>query len=431
MALRKYQSLLFLLTSSFLLLLLSACNGQLPSTMSAANQSVLAQHTQAISLTVSNTCPVAGTGRAAVLPPLPLGKDQNVVFVSNTYTSLASALKRYDSLTKKTTTILTLAHKNIVFSQVSADGQWLLFVSAGAQQSPIPYRIQLVRMDGRYLQTLYCSANAATSINSIQWSTDRKLIVFDFFSNGSQHVDVLNTTSGSIQTDLLLSSASSFVNVRAWLDTTRIYLTNTQTDAPPNIIYLLDTKKGANQKLSNVPVVFNGVFNNFDSSYNGKSLYINSCTCGLGGNSGPSTITVMPATGGQAQTLYSSSTDAITNVRAVSPTTLLFTVYNYTSNAPRPNSGGPNDNGLWRINTDGSGLTRLTTDPTGQISALNNSSQFPWSNVSRNGSMYSLSVTNGPNGALEIGALSGGTPTTIATFGSSGPFLDFVGWTTM
>src|SRR5579872_3178415 len=429
MAQRKYQSLLLLLTSSFLLLLLSACSGV--GLANVANQPVLISVHQTQNVAVSTNCPAPGTGRAAVLPPLTLGKDQNVVYDSNNYASPSSALKRYDTFTKNSTTILTLAHRNIDFAQVSADGQWILFVSSGAQQSQIPYKLQLVRLDGRYLQTLFCSPNAATSINSIQWSTDRKLIVFDFINSGTQNVDVLNTSNGSIQTDLSLPTANSYVNVRTWLDTTRIYLTNTLTDAPPNIIYLLDTKKGANQKLSNVPVVFNGNFSNFDSSYNGKSLYISSCNCGMGGNSGPSTITVMPATGGQSQTLYSSNTDAITTVRAVLPTTLLFTVYNYSLNASSPNSGGANDNGLWRINSDGSGLMRLTTDPTGQTSSLNNSSQFPWSNVSRDGSTYNLLTLNGPTGSLEIGAISGGTPTTIATFGSSGPFLDFVGWTTM
>ena len=425
MALRKYRSLLTLLTSSFLLLLLSACNG--PGLANATNSSLLASsanQTQYASLAVTTQCPAPGTGRAAVLPPLTLGKDQNVVYDTNNYGSPSSALKRYDTLTRKTTTILTLTHKNIVFAQVSADGQWILFVSAGAQQSQTPNKIQLVRMDGRYLQTLYCSANAATSINSLQWSTDRKLIVFDFISSGTQNVDVLNTTSGSIQTDLSSSKSTNYVNVRTWLDTTRIYLTNTLTDAPPDTIYLLDTKKGANQKLSNVPIVFKGNFSNFDSSYNGKSLYTSSCSCGMGGNSGPGAIMVTPATGGQTQTLYSSTNDAITNVRAVLPTTLLFTVYDY-------NNGNTSDNGLWRINTDGTGLTRLTTDSGNQTSSLNNSSQFPWSNVSRDGSTYSLLVLNGPTGSLEIGAISGGTPTTIATFGSSGPFLDLVGWTTM
>ncbi len=218
MALRKYQSLLFLLTSSFLLLLLSACNGQLPSNTTAASQSLLIEHAQNVSLAVSTGCPAPGTGRAAVLPHLTSGKDQNIVYNSNSYVSLSSALKRYDTNTQKTTTILTLAHKNIVFSQVSADGQWILFVSSGAQQSQTPYKIQLVRMDGRYLQTLYCSANAAVSINSIQWSTDRKLIVFDFINSGTQNVDVLNTTSGKIQTDLSLSTANSYVNVRSWLE---------------------------------------------------------------------------------------------------------------------------------------------------------------------------------------------------------------------
>ena len=423
MALRKYQSLLFLLTSSFLLLLLSACNGQLPSNTTAASQSLLIEHAQNVSLAVSTGCPAPGTGRAAVLPHLTSGKNQNIVYNSNSYVSLSSALKRYDTNTQETTTILTLAHKNIVFSQVLADGQWILFVSSGAQQSQTPYKIQLVRMDGRYLQTLYCSANAAVSINSIQWSTDRKLIVFDFINSGTQNVDVLNTTSGKIQTDLSLSTANSYVNVRSWLNTTRIYLTNTQTDAPPNIIYLLNTKEGANQKLSNLPVIFKGNFSDFDSSYNGKSLYISTCNCGYGGNAGPGTIIVIPASGGQAQTLYSSANDAITTARAVLPTTLLFTVYNYNS--------GTNDNGLWSINTDGTGLTRLTTDPSNQSSSLNNSSQFPWSNVSRDGNTYSLLVTNGPMGSLEVGAMHGGALTTIATFNSSGPFLGFTGWTTM
>ena len=427
MTLRKYHSLLFLLTSSLLLLLLSACSSL--ELANVASQTALTSTQQIHNIAVSTNCPAPGTGRAAVLPSLTLGKDQNVVYVSNTYSSTASALKRYDVQTKHTATFLTLPHRNIVFSQVSADGQWILFVSASPQGSSTPNKIQLVRLDGRYLQTLFCSPNPAISINTIQWSTDRKLIVFDFINNG-QSIDVLNTSTGNVQTDLLLSSANSYVNIRTWLDTTRIYLTNTQTDAPPNIIYLLDTSKGANQKLGNLPIVFNGNFNDFDSSYNGKNLYTSACNCGLGGNSGPGTITVMPATGGQMQTLYSSNVDAITTVRASLPSTLLFIVYNYTHNPSSHNSGGMNINGLWRINTDGSSPTQITFDSGNQVSMLNNDSQFPWSNVSRDGTTYSLLVLNSPAGSLEIGALSGGTPFTIATFNSSGPFLDFVGWTT-
>ncbi len=426
----KYLSLSLSLTASLLLLLLSACSA--PGLANVASQTALTSTQQTPNIAVSTSCPAPGTGRAAVLPPLTLGKDQNVVYVSNTYSSTSSALKRYDMQTKHTTTIVTLAHRNIVFSQVSADGQWILFVSAGAQQSSTPNKIQLVRLDGRYLQTLFCSPNPAVSINSIQWSTDHKLIVFDFINSGTQSVDVLNTATGNVQTDLSLFPASSYVGVRTWLDTTHIYLTNYQNDAPPNIIYLLDTSKGANQKLSNVPIVFNGNFRDFDSSYNGKNLYTSTCNCGLGGNSGPGTINVMPATGGQMQTLYSSSVDAIVTVRAVLPSTMLFIVYNYAHNPSQPNISAMNDNGLWRINTNGSSPTQLTFDGGGQVSSLNNDSQFPWSNVSRDGSTYSLSIftSQAGSGSLEIGPINGGTPITIATFNHTGPVLDFVGWTT-
>jgi len=247
-------------------------------------------------------------------------------------------------------------------------------------------------------------------------------------SNNTESVDLLNTTTGVVQTELSFSTSTlSAVTVRTWLDTTRIYLTNTQTDQPPNIIYILDTSKGPNQPLSNLMTVFHGNFSDFDSSYNGSQLFISSCSCGQGGNFGPSSITVQPATGGQAKTLFSPSSDAITSVRAVLPTTLLFTVANFSL------GGGGNmiDNGLWKMNTNGTGIARLITNQAGQFSGLNNFSQFPWSNVSRNGSMYAVQIAGNPIQALQLGSLGGGAPTTFASFNGSGTSLNTVGWTTM
>src|SRR5207249_2766731 len=120
---------------------------------------------------------------------------------------------------------------------------------------------------------------------------------------------------------------------------------------------------------------------------------------------------------------------AITSVRAVLPNTLLFTIRN-----DGPIGGGDQThNGLWKIHTDGTGLTRLTTDPAGQFSGLTNFSQFPWSNVSRDGSKYALGIitANPPNVTytLEYGSLNGGTPFVFASI--TNVQLSIVGWTTM
>src|SRR5260370_3811983 len=47
----------------------------------------------------------------------------------------------------------TLFPYTTLFRSISADGQWILFVSGTASA---PGRLQLVRMDGQGLQTLYC-----------------------------------------------------------------------------------------------------------------------------------------------------------------------------------------------------------------------------------------------------------------------------------
>ncbi|GAC1348532.1 MAG: hypothetical protein NVSMB27_16640 [Ktedonobacteraceae bacterium] len=427
MSLRKYGSLSFVLSGCILMFLLSACNT--PLAPNATNQSLLmsisSQNAQAVSVTTA--CPAPGMGRAAVLPALTVGTHQTLVYTSNQYDSrgmpLSSALKRYDTVTKSTTNILTLTGKPIHDAQVSADGQWVLFET----QIRLQTKLELMRIDGRYQQTLYCS-NAA-GIYEMQWSTNRKFIVFDLNNSSTESVELLNTTTGAVQAELTvpLNSQSNGLIVRTWLDYSRVYLTNTQQDQPPNIIYLLDTSKGPNQQLSDLITVFNGNFTDFDSSYDATKLFINACSCGLGGNSGPGTITVQPATGGQAQTLYSTANYAITSVRAVTATTLLFTIDNFSGIGQSDQS----QNGLWKMQTNGTGLTRLTTDVPGQNSSLNTFSQFPWSNVSRDSTLYSIQVQGNMMASINVGFLSGGTPTTAASSNSSGTSLNIVGWTKM
>lgn len=415
MVMRNYRRLSYLLIGCSFMLLFSAFSS--PVMAKTVTQS------QNSAPSVTTACPAAGKGRAAVLPSLTLGQDQNIVYDSVKTSPASSVLKRYDATTKGTTKILTLTGGNVTWAQISANGQWILFVNQVTANGAPLFKLQLVRMDGKYHQTLYCST-AGNGINEVQWSTDLKLIAFEFVTSSNiEDVDVLNTTNGSVQT-VYSTSTSSFVNVRTWLDMHRIYLTNTQTDQPPNIIYLLDVNHPGT-----LQTVFNGLFSDFDSSYNGQSLFVSDCVCGLGGNQGPSTITMQPATGGQQQTVYASSTDAITSVRAVLPGTILYVVNNVSM-------GGGNfpDNGLWQFNLKGTGSIQLVAAQSGQSASLNQFTQFPWSNVSRDGSLYSVLVIGTQGGftqALKVGSLGGGSSTTFASTSSTSVTLTVAGWTTM
>lgn len=433
MSLKKYGSSLLIVLGCLLAFLLSACGST--SSANVVNQSLvtstLSQNNHLATVaTVTTACPAAGKGRAAVLPAFTAGTHPTLVYVLNQIDSrdqpVSGALKRYDTVTRSTTTILNLTGKNIHSQQVSANGQWILFQTQGSRQ----IKLELIRVDGRYQQTLYCSP-AGAGINGIQWSTNQQFIAFSLYNSNTQieSIDLLNTSNGAVQTELSvsLSNPGSGVNLRTWLDNTRFYLTNTQIDQPPTIIYLLDTSKGANQKLSNLLMVFNGSFHDFDSSYDGSRIFINSCSCGQGGFTGPGAITVRPATGGSAQTLYSTATYAITSVRAVTPTTLLFTIDNFSALGQTDSSR----NGLWKMQSNGTGLTRLTTDAAGLGSSFNQFTQFPWSNVSRDSTLYAVQVVGNMTQSIHVGLLSGGMPTSIAASNSSGVSLDVAGWTKM
>ncbi|GAC1458221.1 MAG: hypothetical protein PVSMB2_14250 [Ktedonobacteraceae bacterium] len=421
MLLRKDKLMLFLLLGCLLAIL------------SGAYTLLTAPIVSVASMSVSTNCPAPGTGRAAFLPPLALGQGphQTLVYSSSQYDkntggTTFSNLKRYDVTTKQTTTFFTQSKRQIFAPQVSADGQWILFSSIQYSQNSkttTNSEIQLIRVDGQYLQTLYCVTGEALA--EVQWSTDQKLIAFLRTSNSSRAtaLDLLNTHTGAVQRELTTSNTAP-VNLSTWLDTQHIYLTNIQTDAAPDTIYLLDIRKGANQHGSDLVTVFhNSSLSNFDSSYNGKNLYTSICACGYG-NSGPSTISVEPAAGGHSKTVYANAKYAITQVRVVTPTTLLFVIFNTSL---RGSTADTSHNGLWEIRTDGTGLTRLAKGN----AIIAGESQFPWSNVSRNHSFYASKMYGNQPQVLLVGPLNGGTPTTIATAPNKQTSLENVGWTIM
>lgn len=382
------------------------------------------------------TCPAAGTARAAILAPLALGNHQNVVYIVNESrgnTLTFGTLKRYDPRTGQKAEIVKLPGVSISAAQLSADGQWILFVSGSASASG---RLQLVRLDGQGLQTLYCDPIS----RNFQWSTSQQLIAFESQAGSTGFVKVLHVADGTIETAFSQPLNTPYgYTLRTWLDTTRLYLTRSDTDVPPDGLAVLDLGKGLHQTVSDLVTVVDphepgqGQLLDFASSFDGTHVFVAHSSCSYACK-GPGDITVQPALGGVEQTIYSSPAYSVVQVRAVTRLTLLFRVGNY--GFPDQKSGDLTHNGMWMIHTDGTGLTRLATDNANLYSNLNLYNQYPWSNGSRDGTLYALEQqtpqTPGHPGTMSLffGSLSGGTPISFASI-SDGTKLTIVGWTTM
>src|SRR5579884_1508720 len=103
-------------------------------------QRKVAQPSSASALPLSapqNQCPAQGTVRPANLPPLVQGNHQNVVYFDDQVTNAGvdeslfsmASLKRFDVTAHRHYDVLILAKAYIYDAIISADGQWILFVS--------------------------------------------------------------------------------------------------------------------------------------------------------------------------------------------------------------------------------------------------------------------------------------------------------------
>ena len=374
------------------------------------------------------TCPASGTARAAITSPLAVGNHQNLVYIVNEGTidhPTFGTIKRRDANASITgVEISKMPNTYISEAQVSQDGQWVLFTAKVAGQ----VELRMVRVDGQGLQTLYCAPSNQT-ISNTQWSFDQKMAVFNLVNQSSgQSIPttyLLDLTTGNVQVELVPQGNQIYFPV-TWLDKTRVYLKAIVpvANTPPQL-YLLDTLKGANQPGSNLqPVMIpSSLCGSFDTSYDVKQLFISTCSVDAAQGptvfTGPSTITVQPATGGTSKTIATIK-QAVVMIRAVNPTTLLLLIENH--------SGDTSQNGLWKMNTDGSGLTRLTTD-TNSSQSLCPFTQYAWSNLSRDGNMYALQeyIPQASEYKMEYGSLNGGAPTVFADI-SDGTQLFLAGW---
>ncbi len=331
------------------------------------------------------SCPPSGTARAAMMSSVTLGTHQVVLYLRNqgaTRPGDYGVLSQYDVTTGSTTTLVKLNNASLHGAQLSTDGQWALFAATTAQGA----KIELVRVDGQALQTIYCSP-PSQDISTLLWSPDQKSVLLAQVQADSPltltGIYLLDMTSGKVQKELG-AQASNYALPVLWLDNTHVYFQDFTATPQPTKIYLLDTSKAAPQQRTGLERIGTiQAFGSFEKSMDGTQLLLSQCSLTQQGYpSGPSTITTRSAAGGLPHTIYKSRTFAITDIRMISPTTLLLIVANGSSKAK--------DNGLWKVHLDGTGLTRLTTDSQSVYNDGFATSRFPWTNVSRDGTFYSI-----------------------------------------
>lgn len=383
---------------------------------------------------LTTTCPAIGTARPAVMQPIALGSHPNIVYVFNEVppnTTIAfGRLKRYDVTTGQKTELVT-SGLSLQNAQVSGNGQWVLFLSTpdprGDRQHSALF--QLIRMDGKKLQTLYCPA-ASVQVTNVQWSADEKFIIFNTTDTKTQESSVilLDVATGKLRTELQTSQGQQSFQVVTWLDSKRVYILKNADQQPAENLFILDITKnkdihGADLQKVNELVGLDTTVS-FDSNFDATKLFIGQCQTPENSRGNQSDIFVESATGGPQHRIYHDPKRCLNTLRAVTSTTLLF-----TDTAPGGDFGIQE---LWKLKPDGSGLTRLFDNGGTHTNVdLNVFTQFPWSNVSRDGGKYALGVhgTMGGTQDLLVGSLNGGKPTVFVSTIHGTVFI--AGWTTM
>jgi len=398
-------------------------------------------------------CPATNTARAAVMRPLALGSHQNLVYIYNEVhknTSTAfGRLRRYDATNGQKTDITTSGIQ-ILQAQISSDGQWVLFLSMPDPRGGLNVvMLQLVRMDGQGLQTLMCSPYSGTGAAplgkpaiSFQWSVDEKsiLLSYDVMDHTTYKlistITVLNVSTGTLKPIFRDQGDDMYTySLVTWLDNTHAYIIKQgfEGPTPPATVFMINTATAtvANPGLVNILTTATRFSNySLDSSYDGTQLY--SSYCLQAASPFNTNIQVGPAMGGTRHIIFQEQpADCVQVLRAIKPNTLLLLVVVFNASMSSTQ--------IWTMSLPGGSmqvLTPLTSSLPGasnQSYDLNETSQFPWSNVSRDGRTYALQEidSSAQTQSILIASLNGGKPTTIATTNPGSSSVGLAGWTTM
>jgi serine/threonine protein kinase len=399
-------------------------------------------------------CPASGQARKASLPDLATGSAPALVYLAmidppppnaTPTAPSASKLEIWNTRTKKTILVATFLKAQISQALVSPDGKWLLF-SLGVQQRQ---KLELMRIDGQDLQTLYCSTNDA--LIDLSWSPDRRLAVF--YDEGAQRQQgtffLLNMSIGLLET---ISTVPSFLPI-SWMDKTHLLVEYFYGTYNPPLLLLVDMDQHQPGETGNIPGLSPSSFQfafqqipldvstlqdplqslcppQFARGEEANQLFVLTCASnGTGVNGGPSAIYLETypqwSAPGTLRPIYTSSTHFFAAFWVISSTTLLVAV----RNIDRFRTTFP-DNGLWKItiNAQGGGPA-----PAQQLTR----GLFPdgWP-ASRDGTLYAVSkqgrdlASNTPTSQLLVGSLTGGAPTPVVS-ASGDVIFATVGWTTI
>ncbi len=448
-----------------LLLLLNACGK--PSQASGSKLSSASPTTQtspsptASDSEMAQTCPTQNTGRAAIMPPTTIGKHPTIVYLAH-QSDNHSLLQSYDTVTGTSQTIMQTRYTAALrTANISTDGEWILIVSLLQGQSAL----QLVRLDGQHLQTLYC-APTGSSIDNALLSPDNHFLIFNQEDQNEMSIlYLLDLTTGTLHTELSphapsfpgvinppqanISPSTPFVSIHnsaakqleyqqfqpvsgthyliyipmKWTNNS-VYLFGTMSASPapfPQLALLRDIHKDVTEQQSNVETFPTTTAPNgnscFDYDVSPDNQHVLCSAYTLMGPAIPSTITLQPFTGGMPRVIYSNLAGGSIVARFISNSTILFILN--SRNGPAT---------LWKMNSDGSGLTKLLTAPdTDTGIGFAYFSYLPWSISSRDGRLYALETSSmtGNAQSLLFGSLNGGSPRIFATSTDS---LMLVGW---
>ncbi|GCE05106.1 hypothetical protein KDAU_24350 [Dictyobacter aurantiacus] len=387
----------------------------------AATASTVSMHT--------TSCPAEGRARPAVLTPLTHASSaphQSLIYLQQTSAGGdgGSAFMRYDSVTTRNIVINQLPGKHLGQAQLSPDGQWILFVAITAQQS----LLQLVRIDGKFLQTLYCvplTGETGSSIKDIYWSpytyADGAHILFSI-ENGSRFYQ-LWLASGTIALKMVTPEGYRLIG---WHDAWHLYLRD-----PNSNLYqatLLNGREEADRGDLRRIALATGTACDDYAIGSDAMVYVSHCAgkpvdCLQCGSfvSGSSSIGRL----GEDSPFFVDQFLAVSQIHSAQQRILAV------SQAEYPQPARPN--GLWLIDVSGAQAPKLlcAVDTRAKSATLNESSQDSWSNVSRDGLLYVLktSTLHAPLvDTLSIGSLNNDHPTVVA-MSSSNTTLTVIGWT--
>jgi len=393
-----------------MLLLLQRSHQLLGSTGGTGLPLLATPSAEAIALTsVSQTLPACDVSSPVTLTPLP-GPTSSAVFYlmgGRGYQALPSdtSLVRYDLASGKTRVLIDIGgSSDILAVGLSPNRQWLLLQESTPHMQKSVF--QVMRTDGSMLQTVYRSC---TTGSMGVWSPDGREIAF---TDPNTSITVLDLASGRLQRFQFGSGLTSYRPV-FWADNRHVLVKRISSIDDSQIeVELLDISKGTPQTARDLtPIISFPTFcGQIASGEYGSQLFSSSCTAveaGCQGRQvqGPSRVSMLPATGGTARTIYNSPSRAVTAITSAGPSVLLIYIEN--------TRGDLSQDGLWKINTDGSGLTRLTTT---QVLACQYATQdlYPFTQISSDGSSYALLFMDAGKQTLIVGSLAGGSPTTIS-----------------